>query len=303
MRWWLAKILLVWLRLIRIELSGDPKYVKSSTEKHVLICSGLDPSGGAGFIADCRVVSACGARPVGVITAHTVQNTTGVAAVSTVSAKMIAAQLAALLTDIKIDAIKIGMLGNVQIARALLNALADANCEAPMVWDPVFRPTRGGVALYEGDIVELLTLFASHRDRTGSPHMLITPNTVELAEMIGVDISDEESVRNCAHAFVKQYSLDILVKGGHLHDSADSEVVDWLFESTAIAPETKLGLSRIATLDAGGVHGTGCALSSAIAAHLACGESLPHACALAKQWVHSRISSAIAAGHGAKSIV
>ncbi len=132
----------------------------------VLVCAGLDPSGGAGLIADTRVISQLGARPCGVVTALTVQNTTGVVGCQALDPELIGHQLAFLMTDIEVRAVKIGMIGSTEIAKAIANALHLTN--APVVWDPVLYPSRGDVALADslfGDAIDVLR-----------PHLaLVTP--------------------------------------------------------------------------------------------------------------------------------
>src|SRR5436190_24215708 len=108
---------------------------------HVLVCSGLDPSGGAGLIADVRVIQKLGARPVGVVTALTVQNTTGLVEAKPCDPELFGHQLVFLMTDVEVRAVKIGMLGSAETARAIANALHLTH--APVVWDPILAPTRG----------------------------------------------------------------------------------------------------------------------------------------------------------------
>src|SRR5688572_23632748 len=107
----------------------------------VLICSGLDPSGGAGFLADTRIVHLLGGRPVGVITAQTVQSTTGMRSSHEVEREVFGEQLNALLTDIEVKAVKIGLLGSPGIVEELGQQLSLT--AAPLVWDPIAGPTRG----------------------------------------------------------------------------------------------------------------------------------------------------------------
>src|SRR5688500_6067024 len=109
----------------------------------VLVCAGLDPSGGAGLIADVRVVGELGGRPAGVVTALTVQNTTGVVDYQVCDADLVGHQLVFLLTDIEVRAVKIGMVASTASAKAIANALHLT--QAPVVWDPILAPTRGTV--------------------------------------------------------------------------------------------------------------------------------------------------------------
>ncbi|HEU4734548.1 MAG TPA: bifunctional hydroxymethylpyrimidine kinase/phosphomethylpyrimidine kinase, partial [Kofleriaceae bacterium] len=142
----------------------------------VLICAGLDPSGGAGLIADVRVVSELGGRPVGVVTALTVQSTTGVVDVEAVSATHVREQLELLLSDVEVRAVKIGMLGSSQIAASIGQALALTG--APVVWDPVIQPSRGAVSFLAGPLDEAIAALL--------PHVaVLTPNVHELALLSG----------------------------------------------------------------------------------------------------------------------
>ena len=123
----------------------------------VLLVAGLDPSGGAGLIADIRVCEQLGCRPVAVTTALTEQSSVEVRATNPVQATVVGDQLSMLLTDVEVGAIKLGMLGSEAIAEEVARALGLS--AAPVVWDPVLRPTRGRVLLYEGDPARALELF------------------------------------------------------------------------------------------------------------------------------------------------
>src|SRR5262245_33455341 len=123
---------------------------------HILVCSGLDPSGGAGFIADVRVISKLGGRPAGVVTALTVQNTTGVIDYQRCDPDLVGHELAFLMTDIEVRAVKIGMIGSVEIARAIANALHLTN--APVVWDPILAPSRGNVQFIDRSADEAIAV-------------------------------------------------------------------------------------------------------------------------------------------------
>src|SRR5450432_4107594 len=109
----------------------------------VLVCAGLDPSGGAGLLADVRVLAELGARPVGVVTALTIQNTTGVISSHACDSEVVGHQLTFLMTDVEVRAVKIGMIGSIEIAKAIANALHLTS--APVVWDPIAAPSQGDV--------------------------------------------------------------------------------------------------------------------------------------------------------------
>jgi hydroxymethylpyrimidine kinase/phosphomethylpyrimidine kinase len=249
----------------------------------VLICSGLDPSGGAGFLVDARVVAELGGRPVGVVTAMTVQDTLGMRACHPVDPEVIGAQLNALLTDVEVRAVKLGLLGSLAIVRELSDNLALTR--APVVWDPVLAPSRGNLTFAEiiGDALTRL-----------GPHLtLVTPNRAELAALTGRTIDSLDDAIAAAQAFHDAHRVAVLVKGGHLESS---EAVDVLCHEHGIEQLTG---PRLATED---VHGTGCALSSAIACLLATGVLLPDACRVAKQYIADWIANPARPGRGAPAI-
>ena len=260
---------------------------RASAHAQVLICAGLDPSGGAGFIADTRVVTALGARPVGVVTALTVQNTLGVQQVQPVDAELVGAQLACLLGDVEVQAVKLGLLGSVQVVRELSYGL-DLTA-APVVWDPVAAPSRGRVIFDAESFAEMLKLLG--------PHLrLITPNIIELGLFVGHEITDREGAIDAARVLIDRVGeLDVLVKGGHFDDR--EHAVDILVMADSI--EDFEGV-RIGGED---VHGTGCALSSAIATHLARGAEIVDACRLAKEFVAGHIAAPVRPGRGAPAVV
>ena len=248
----------------------------------VLICAGLDPSGGAGLIADVRTATQLGARPVGVVTALTVQNTTGVSSIEPVNAEVVREQLERLLSDVEVKAVKIGMLGSPEIAVAIGEALALT--DAPLVWDPIMRPSLGGDArsgeLFDGEpLARILAALAPHLT-------LITPNARELAKLVGRPITA------------------VLVKGGHLGTAespssrAAAECIDALCRATGTvtlrAPRVPHGEE---------IHGTGCALSTAIATYISLDSELADACRQAKQFVAELIAHPTHPGRGAGAVV
>lgn len=259
-----------------------------SSAPDVLICSGLDPSGGAGFLADVRVVSALGGRPVGAVTALTVQNTLGMRSCHEVDADVFGAQLNALLTDVEVKAIKVGILGSAAVLRELDEQFALT--QAPVVWDPVVAPTQGD-GVFMGSPREML---ADALQRLARHLTLITPNAAELGLLIGTEVRNLAEAAAAATLFSEMSKVAVLVKGGH-HGTDQS--VDVLCHAGGV--EYFAG-PRIAGED---VHGTGCALSSAIATHLALGAPLVDACRLAKQFVAERIAHPVRPGRGAPAIL
>jgi hydroxymethylpyrimidine/phosphomethylpyrimidine kinase len=267
--------------------------------RNVLLASGFDPSGGAGFLLDSRIVVEAGARPVGVITAHTVQNTESVIAMQPVDAELLDAQLTHLLGDVEIAAVKVGMLGAQAAAEVLGAALQ--RVAGPVVWDPVLAPSRGRIALYVGSVAAAIAALRPSLT-------LITPNAMEAALLSGLPVGTTEEVANAARRLRDVCECAVLIKGGHLGgganpdspqspDSPDS--IDTLLPARG-GDVIELRGPRIP----GGehVHGTGCALASAIAAHLALGADLEQACRRAKAQVAAHIASPVRVGHGAASI-
>jgi hydroxymethylpyrimidine/phosphomethylpyrimidine kinase len=252
----------------------------------VLICAGLDPSGGAGLIADVRVASMLGARPVGVVTALTIQNTQGVRSAHPLDADVVGAQIATLLSDIEVKAVKLGMLGAADIAREIADGLHLT--AAPVVWDPISAPSLGDVSFDRDLFGEML--------RELGPHLaLITPNTGELAALAGRPIRDLDELVAAARDLAGSLGVAVLAKGGH---AGGPESVDVLAAGDLVE---RLRSPRVA--EGEHVHGTGCALSTAIAAHLALGAGLVDACRAAKELVGARIAAPVRPGRGAPAIV
>jgi hydroxymethylpyrimidine/phosphomethylpyrimidine kinase len=255
----------------------------------VLICAGLDPSGGAGLIADVRIASTLGARPVGVVTALTIQNTQGVRSSHPMDADVVGAQIATLLTDIEIRGVKLGMLGAVDIAREIADGLHLT--AAPVVWDPVSAPSLGDVSFDRELFEEML--------RELAPHLtLITPNVAELEALVKRPIHGLDDLAAAARVLADRTGAAVLAKGGHAGGPASSEAIDVLVHGERVE---RLRGPRV--IDGERVHGTGCALSTAIAAHLAHGAGLVEACRAAKALVGARIASPVRPGRGAPAIV
>jgi hydroxymethylpyrimidine/phosphomethylpyrimidine kinase len=261
------------------------RHTGSTARPDVLACAGLDPSGGAGLIADVRVLTELGARPVGVVTALTIQNTTGVVEWHASDPEVVSHQLAFLLTDVEVKAVKIGMVGSLAIAKAIANALHLTN--APVIWDPVAGPTLGNVAYHDSfdDAVAALR-----------PHLaLITPNARELALLTRMPVTDLASAEAAGRVLAQKLDAAVLIKGGHLDGE---ESIDVLIHNGA---GEQLRGPRIANGEH--VHGTGCALSSAIAAYLAAGKGLVEACHEAKRYVADRIADPVRPGRGAPAVM
>jgi hydroxymethylpyrimidine/phosphomethylpyrimidine kinase len=273
----------------------------------VLVCAGLDPSGGAGILADVRVIDRLGARPCGVVTALTVQSTLGAAALHPVDHEILGEQLAALLGDIEVRAVKLGLLGSERGIDAIAHAL-DMTA-APVVWDPIAGASLGtfGASFGASPIAYGLGALGKHL-------ALITPNVPELAALTNAPIESIEAAAKAGQALARYAGCAVLVKGGHLAiDPPHRHSAMLRGPGPALAID--LSIDLLCTADAvdelsgpriaGGehVHGTGCALSSAIAAHLALGATLPEACRAAKTFVAALIEAPARPGRGAAAVL
>lgn len=239
---------------------------------NVLTIAGSDSGGGAGIQADLKSFAANGAFGASVITALTAQNTMGVTGIHAVPPDFVGEQIDAVFGDIRIDAVKIGMLASSDVITAVAQGLA--RWQAPnVVVDPVMVTTTGA-PLIEDEAVAAL------RTKLFPLAALLTPNLHEAARLTG-----REPARNRAQmvkqgrAILQSGAAAVLVKGGHAVAGADAEAADVLVKHNG---EKWFAAPRIKTAN---THGTGCSLSSAIAAHLAHGASLEDAIARSKAWL------------------
>ncbi len=254
----------------------------------VLTIGGTDPSGGAGLPADARAIKAFGAHSCPIVTAIVAQNTRGVRCMEPVSSGMLRAQLENLLEDIKPCAIKIGLVANVEHVEVLRDVLSNWR-DVPIVLDPVFAPSTGE------DFSDLQTIQAIAQ-QLFPLCALVTPNAVEAERLCGFPISNVDDMKNAARAIQKKYGANrVLIKGGHLPQSA--EVVDVLWQV-----ETVL-LFRAPRIEGEEVRGTGCLLSSAIAAQLAQNVAIETAIERAKSWLSLQIRDAKKIGGGRRVAV
>lgn len=253
--------------------------------KHVLSIAGSDPGGGAGIQADLKVFSAHGVYGMTVITALTAQNTRGVRSSLPVPPDCIAAQFEAVADDIRIDAIKLGMLGGeAAIARvaALLEDYLRGLQALPVVLDPVMVAKGGHRLLDEGAERELVRSLLPQAT-------LVTPNLAEAAVLASVPVETLDDMRRAARVLREELGARaVLVKGGHLEDDPCDLLVDSMGEYLLTG-------SRI---DAKHTHGTGCSLSSAIAANLSRGLSLRESVRCARDYVRSGIAEGLSVGGG-----
>jgi len=252
---------------------------------NVLSIAGTDPSGGAGISADLKTFSALGTYGTAVITAVVAQNTRGVRAVHQLTGAVVAEQLETLLTDVHIDAVKIGMLGSADVVRAVAEILAAVPIPH-VVLDPVMV-AKSGDRLLEPDAVQAL------REDLLPWCDLITPNLPEAADLLGEPEARDEDGMRAQLARLAGLARGVLLKGGHLRgdESVDLLRID--------GGDTRLSAPRIATRN---THGTGCTLSAAIAALRPQSTDWQHAVTRAKDYLTGAIAAAdqlrVGSGHG-----
>ena len=247
-----------------------------------LTIAGSDSGGGAGIQADLKTFSALGVYGMTAITAVTVQNTRGVSGYQELPPDVVADQIRAVVTDIGVDAAKTGMLASARIAEAVAEAIAETRIPN-LVVDPVSVSKHGHRLLAEEAIDAL-------RSRILPLATLVTPNLPEASGLAGLPVRSRDAMREAAHVILGMGPRAVLVKGGHLEGSAgaddllaDADGIEWIHGERIDTPHT---------------HGTGCTLSSAIAAHLALGAGLREAVHLGKAFVTEAIRHSMALGHG-----
>ena len=253
----------------------------TSQYPRLLTIAGSDSGGGAGIQADLKTFSALGCFGMTAITALTAQNTCGVRAIHAVPPDMLRDQIDAVLEDIGVDAVKIGMLHSPEIVHAVASAI-DRHALPHVVLDPVMVATSGAVLIDNPAIAALV------RELFGRA-VLVTPNLDEASLLVGRTLASEADMQAAALELLAKGARAVLIKGGHLA----GDVVSDLLQVAGSAPHW-MRAPRIATAN---THGTGCTLSSAIAAHLALGLSLIDAVEAARTYVRS----ALAAGASVKT--
>lgn len=261
------------------------------TIARVLSIAGSDPSGGAGIQADLKAIAANGGYGMAAVTALTAQNTLGVQSVFVPPAASIAAQLDSVVADVTIDAVKIGMLANAEIIEAVAERLRRAR-PPHVVLDPVMVATSGD-RLLDREAEEALRALVALAD-------LVTPNLGELGVLVGeATASDCSTALDQARRFARETGVRVLAKGGHLvrDPDAGATAVDALVSPEGAAVE--ISAPRIRTRN---THGTGCSLSSAIAARVAGHGDWETAVREAKAWLTESLEAAdqleVGSGYG-----
>lgn len=248
--------------------------------RSALTIAGSDSSGGAGIQADIKAMTMNGVFATSAITAITAQNTCGVRAVQLVTEDLLAQQIDAVYEDIRPDAVKLGMMPTAGLAHVTAERLAAHNAGRVVV-DPVMVATSGD-RLADANAATIIA------DALLPLATLVTPNISEAEALARMPINDQEDMLRAAMAIESAYGCSILVKGGHATGDADDLL---LIEGSPLW----LRAPRINNTNS---HGTGCTLSSAIAAHLARGGDLTDAVRKAKDYVRGALAAGLDLGRG-----
>lgn len=246
-----------------------------------LTIAGSDSCGGAGIQADLKSFSANGVYGMSVITAITAQNTMGVFGIQDINPEMIESQINVIFEDIRVDAIKIGMVSKIESIKAIANSLRKIEKLPVVVLDPVMI-SKSGFNLLSKDakdtlIKELFPLAT-----------LITPNLPEAEEILGIKIENLDEMKEAALKLKELGPKAILVKGGHLENDATDLLFDG--ENFIFLPQERINTTH--------THGTGCTLSSAIAANLAKGMNIDEAVKVGKRYITTAIEHGFELGNG-----
>lgn len=248
--------------------------------KHCLSIAGSDCSGGAGIQADLKTFSALGCFGMSVIVSVVAENTSRVISIQDISPALICDQMDAVFEDIRVDAVKVGMLSGTECMQAVAEKLRQYKPEITVI-DPVMI-AKGGSALMRPDALATL------QQEIVPLASLLTPNIPEAKAITGMEISGIADMKEAAQKIHAMGAKSVLVKGGHL----EGDAVDVLFDGSEF---TLYESPRIQTKN---THGTGCTLSSALASHLAMGLELKQAVGAAKDYVTEAIRYSMEIGKG-----
>jgi hydroxymethylpyrimidine/phosphomethylpyrimidine kinase len=252
------------------------------TPPRALSIAGSDPSGGAGLQADVAVFARLGVHPMAVPTAITVQNSTGVIAYEALDPELVEAQLKALLADMAPAAIKTGMLATEGVVRAVARALEQAP-EVPLVVDPIFAASAGRMLLTDAGFEALAEVLVPRA-------ALLVPNRYEAERLWGHPVTTADEAGRCALALRELGPRAVLVTGGHLKEKG--VIVDTLADARGLTTW------RHPRHPGPVPHGTGCALSAAVTAHLALGAPLRESVRRALTYVATAVRTAASPGEG-----
>ncbi|MBM6752920.1 bifunctional hydroxymethylpyrimidine kinase/phosphomethylpyrimidine kinase [Mediterraneibacter glycyrrhizinilyticus] len=245
-----------------------------------LTIAGSDSSGGAGIQADIKTMTANGVFAMSAVTALTAQNTTGVTGIMEVSPEFLREQIDCIFTDIRPDAVKIGMVSSSGLITAIADKLEEYQAENIVV-DPVMVATSGAKLISDDAVATLKARLLPIAD-------VLTPNIPETEVLSGMEVKTEEDMVKAAEEISGRYHCAVLVKGGHqLNDANDllyqNGKCRWFYGKRIDNPNT---------------HGTGCTLSSAIASNLAKGFSMDESVERAKEYISGALGAMLDLGRG-----
>ncbi len=256
--------------------------------KTALTIAGSDPSGGAGLQADLKTFSALGVYGSSAVVAVVDENTVGVYGVHPIPLNFVQGQIRSVLDDIGADAIKIGMLHDSELIRGVLSTLREYPDIRRIVLDPVMVATSGDPLLQPEAVATL-------RDELIPYSSVITPNLPEASLLLGETVDHQDQLEDAARALshLTDAKVSVMLKAGHLENDS---LID-IFYNAETDRSQRLASPRVNTVN---THGTGCTLSSAIAAYLAKGADLDNAARLAKEYIAAAIAAGAAyeIGHG-----
>ena len=256
----------------------------------VLTIAGLDPSGGAGIVADIKTIYALGCFPAAALTSITYQNTTGVFGAEHQTAETVRAQVEPVIRDLNVAAAKTGMLPTAEIVAEVARLFSEEPLQPPVV-DPVMVSTSGHDLIGE-------EAFQILKTRLLPVARIVTPNIPEAERLAGFSIETETDMRRAGEAIRSLGARAVLVKGGHR--AIEQQAIDILLDEDGNFVEF-----REDYIDVGEIHGSGCTLSAAIAAGLGKGMSLEDAVRSAKAYITEQIRALQRAprmGHGARPL-
>ena len=247
----------------------------------VLIIAGSDSSGGAGIQADIKTIISLGCYAMTAITAVTAQNTTGVKSIIAIKPKEISNQIDFTSRDIKPNAIKIGMLHSKQVISSVMKSLKKINVKT-IVLDPVMVAKGGARLINKHAITDI-------KNKLMKKILLITPNIPEAELLTSTKINSIEDMIKAGQILINLGAKNVLIKGGHLKSNQLNDIL--LNKKIIKIFKSKKYKSK-------NTHGTGCTLSSAIAANLSCGKDLIKSCELGIKYVNEAIKSKLNLGKG-----
>lgn len=246
-----------------------------------LTIAGSDSSGGAGIQADIKTMQANGVFAMSAVTALTAQNTVGVQGIFEVTPEFLAQQISSVFSDIRPDAVKIGMVSSAELIHVIAQQMTSCGAER-LVIDPVMIATSGARLMAE----DAIDTFKSELAPLAS---ILTPNIPEAEILSGMKITDDQSTEACARHLARTFGCSVLLKGGHGNGS-DCDDLLCTQQSAIRFPGRRI--------DTKNTHGTGCTLSSAIAANLAKGFSMEDSVRRAKEYLTGALAAGLNLGSG-----